>query len=374
MNASDSLRPMFYRVGVLLLSLAATVVVALPSMLLQGESWGDGFASWSLAPTLVLGNGAAWGACLLAVAVAWRAQQHPATSSMVLFLCLSALAYGVSTLGLGLPLAGTTEARIIVVRRALALALLPGAGISLMRLAVRFPDEFIPGPSDKQMGNVVFRSVFRVARRDDPWLMIRVAAVLCFVAELVLSRAGEFLAVALCSVFAMVAASVFQAQYRQASQGDRPRILWMAQGTLLAISIPMYGFLLVRVSSWSALPFNLGGAEPIAYALGPVTLVLCWTIAVFLHGAMDPALVIRRSTMIGAMSLLLIFLFAGVESLISDQVSPRIGLPQSFSSAIAGGIVALAFVPLNKGLKKLADRYLPTAGGSIASHVSRGRD
>ena len=366
MNLSGSSGRMPLQIWVIPLSLAAAVVVALPSALLQGESWGARFAPWSLAPTLVLGNATAWGACLLAVAVVWHVPRRPATVPMVLFLCLGALAFGVATVGLGPGLDGTSEARITVVRRALALAFVCVASGSLMRLALCFPDEFIPESTDMRIAGSVG---VRLARWSHPWLVIAATAVLCFVAELVLTRAGQVLAVLCVSMWGFGAAGVFEAQYRKGSEEDRRRILWMVQGSTLLASIPMCGFLLVMVSIWLHLPFDLEGAEPIAFALGPAALVICWTMAVFLHGAVEPALVIRRSTITGLMSLLLIFLFAGAESLISDQVSPLVGLPQTFSSAVAGGIVALAFVPLNTGLKRLADRYLPAVGGSAEPHA-----
>ncbi len=353
---------MFLRVWVTLLSLTATVVVGVPSALLQDGSWGDGFSAWSLAPTLVLGNGAAWGACLLAVAVAWRAPQYPATSPMALFLCLGALAYGVSTLGLRSGFVGMSAVSITVVKRALALGLLVAMSGSLVRMAVLYPDAFVPGPSDQRFARSLRGRIERWAGGAYAWLGIAASAVLCLGLELFLSPSGQVLAVVCASLFVNGALRVFQAQYRNSVQEDRSRILWMVQGSVLSVTVPMYGFLLVNTSA----SFHvLEGAYPIAYALGPVALVICWTTAIFLHGAVDPALVIRRSAITGALSLLLLFLFAGAQSLVEGQISPLIGLPPIFSSAIAAGLVALAFVPLNAFLRKLADRYLPAVRGPV---------
>ena len=87
-------------------------------------------------------------------------------------------------------------------------------------------------------------------------------------------------------------------------------------------------------------------------------LVLCLAVAIFYRGAIDPALVIRKSTLYGALGVIFIVLFAGIENLIEETVEQRLGLPGMAGSLIAAGGVALALIPLHNKFRKLLDRYV----------------
>ena len=77
--------------------------------------------------------------------------------------------------------------------------------------------------------------------------------------------------------------------------------------------------------------------------------------AVFVGGAVGPGLVVRRGVLLGGGTLLLAFLFAGAENVLTDLVVERVGLPGSIGTFLSAGLVAVAAT--------LGRRVLPRGGG-----------
>ena len=80
---------------------------------------------------------------------------------------------------------------------------------------------------------------------------------------------------------------------------------------------------------------------------------------VFRHGILDPRLAIRRTTVYGALGVLFIVLFAVVESLVSEILEARLGLPTMLGAALAGATVALIVIPLRGKFSRWMDRWMP---------------
>ena len=87
--------------------------------------------------------------------------------------------------------------------------------------------------------------------------------------------------------------------------------------------------------------------------------LLCIGIGAFRHGILDPRLAIRRTTVYGALGVLFIVLFAVVESLISELLEARLGLPTMLGAALAGATVALIVIPLRGRFSRWMDRWMP---------------
>ena len=86
-----------------------------------------------------------------------------------------------------------------------------------------------------------------------------------------------------------------------------------------------------------------------SYVLWPVAvlpaLAALFT-AVFFTRAFDPTLAIRRTAVYGTLFVAMTFAFAGLEELITSQMTQRLGLPDLAGTWVAGGAVALAVGPV----------------------------
>ncbi len=94
-------------------------------------------------------------------------------------------------------------------------------------------------------------------------------------------------------------------------------------------------------------------------ALAALVFVACLAIGIFGFGALDPALAIRRTVIYGALGIMAVFLFAIIEELISGPIVTRLGLPGTLGSAIAAGVVAIAFTALRSVSIRIARRFVP---------------
>ncbi len=161
--------------------------------------------------------------------------------------------------------------------------------------------------------------------------------------------------------------------YRVAPEPRRRRITWLVHGIVLAFWAVI--LLYVLPEFWAALSAvhtsepgagTGAGATLLTIArndLGtfiPVSLiVVSVAVGVFHSGAIDPELVLKRTTIYGALAVMFLFLFAGIESLVSELVERGLGLPGLVGSMLVGGFVALMIAPLRKPLSRLADRLVP---------------
>ena len=89
-------------------------------------------------------------------------------------------------------------------------------------------------------------------------------------------------------------------------------------------------------------PFFQFDVSALATALSFCALVYGLAYAVFVQGAVGPALVVRRGLLGGAIGAAAMFVFAGLESVIGDFVLARFGLPGSIGTFLSAGALALA--------------------------------
>ncbi len=147
--------------------------------------------------------------------------------------------------------------------------------------------------------------------------------------------------------------------FHLASPADRKRVLWLVAGVSasgwMVLSSVLGGFLAVILD----LPGWIGDTFVVLLVLAPAVLVVSCAVALFYAGSLDPGLVLRRSTVYGAMGALGILLFAGLEEVLSSWVALRLGLPGVVGSLLAGSLAAGVMIPLRKTLGRVATRVLP---------------
>ena len=76
------------------------------------------------------------------------------------------------------------------------------------------------------------------------------------------------------------------------------------------------------------------------------------------------------TTLYGALGAILIILFAVMESLVSEALEARMGLPDLVGAALAGATVALIVIPLRGRFLKRMDKLMPKRAGSITLECS----
>jgi hypothetical protein len=96
-----------------------------------------------------------------------------------------------------------------------------------------------------------------------------------------------------------------------------------------------------------------------SYAATPLIFNACLLLAVFYDGAIDPAFVIRRTTVFGILGVICVFLLAGLGNVVSEMVEERLGLPGVVGSGIYGGVVAILLLPLRRRFERITERWMP---------------
>jgi len=118
-----------------------------------------------------------------------------------------------------------------------------------------------------------------------------------------------------------------------------PFVLWPLADLLPQFS-PFFRF--------DALVLGTGGAL--------CAMVLGLAYAVFVQGAVGPALVLKRGLWLGGGSAVVVFVFAGLENSLADLVVERAGLPGSLGTFVSAGIMAVLITSLRDRLGRKRER------------------
>jgi len=166
--------------------------------------------------------------------------------------------------------------------------------------------------------------------------------------------------------------AILRAAFPLANAGDRHRIAWIVEGftlaaLLLAFSVLFEALGFVGNRRIANLADSLGGFLLYAAALGLVASV---AFSVFYHGALDSALILRRTALYGILALALTTLFAVIETVASNDLAAMLGVSQSLGTVAASVSVALAFGPLRKRIEVVVARLLAEDSGTSAAERS----
>ncbi len=153
---------------------------------------------------------------------------------------------------------------------------------------------------------------------------------------------------------------------RTAAGADRRRSLWVFAGFAVALWMILVAWPLLFLDD---LPdaVSVLGVPLVLFA--PLVIVVCLSVAVFYRGDIDPALVIRRSTVYGALGVAFLILFAVAESLVSDLLADRLDLPDAAGGALLGAFAALVVLPFRGRLAGWVDRFGPRSGAPTSQAV-----
>jgi hypothetical protein len=113
----------------------------------------------------------------------------------------------------------------------------------------------------------------------------------------------------------------------------------------------------------------LGVVVPLL-VLAPLVLVMCAAIGILYAGAIDPALVLRRSTVWGAIGAAGVILFAGIENALFSLLEERLHLPAFAGAMISGAIVAVMLVPVRARVQRWVNARMAVAAPGEAAATS----
>jgi hypothetical protein len=150
------------------------------------------------------------------------------------------------------------------------------------------------------------------------------------------------------------------AGFRVAQAEERRRLLWLVAGTSIAgwmILVPLLGIPIVALTPFSIdwLPFVAG----LLWVFAPAVLVGAVGVAIFYSGAVDPALVLKRSTIYGILGTAAFVLFTALESVLSNLFEATFGLPGLAGSIVAGCVAAGFMIPVRGQLARMSQRASP---------------
>jgi hypothetical protein len=151
------------------------------------------------------------------------------------------------------------------------------------------------------------------------------------------------------------------AGYRVAATEERRSLLWLVAGTSIAgwmILVPLIAIPFTIIASLS--PDWLAYVAGLLLVFAPAVLVGSVAVAIFYSGAVDPALVLQRSTIYGILGVMAFVLFTALESLLSNVFVASLGMPGLVGSILAGCVAAGVLVPLRRALSKMSNRAKTT--------------
>ena len=218
------------------------------------------------------------------------------------------------------------------------------SALALLRFSVRFPVPL----SRRTDGGVISRVTCRLGLTHWPWLLVPAVALVPLDESAAYSM-GMFsqswsLVGLIVVVVLMFSASVHNLARsgRVADEAERARarfalasLIVFALAVAFALATALYIAWMVDFM-WTLVDLVFG----LGYLLHVV--LLMW--AVLHDGALDASLVIKKTTLAAGAGLCLVFLFAGLEEVLTGWALDRVGLPAGIGSFVAAGIVAVIAV------------------------------
>jgi hypothetical protein len=374
--------------GILILGAVVHVATLWPRV--GALAQGLGPRSWLIVAGYSVSALTALAACGLAALILWKASDRPEGRALTLFLAFLALFWG--SLFRFLNVNATADSLEVtlsyssgwVSQTGLLSFLLTFA--AFLRFSAVFPARLtadrLPEPRLERFALARAARRVRVAFLQPavPWLAAAgvyllqryVPRVLGSVTGLTPSEEqipralllGFLVAIVLMAAFAVLAMGLgarnLATSYRLADRVERRRVLWVIAGFVTAWWMVVGAAGLMAVAA--LLPGEselLAAALPLAVFLAPLTIVLGAAVGTLYSGAIDPELALEKSAIYGALGVLAVVAFAAMENVVSELVEGWLQLPGFVGSMAAGGLVAVALVPLRGLLRSWIDRSRP---------------
>ena len=149
---------------------------------------------------------------------------------------------------------------------------------------------------------------------------------------------------------------------RSADPDSRRRAMLLIAGVYFYVTMMLLLFAITTmVNSYvdgGPWPYVLSVGVDVAYQLGLLILVLTAIAGVFFQGALDPELVIRRTTIWGGLGILGVFTTAAIGNATQDLLASVFGITGLPATMVLGGLLAVAVLPFSKVLARLSTRAM----------------
>ena len=214
-------------------------------------------------------------------------------------------------------------------------------------LFIRASQNFPRRLSAEQVRNRVFAILLRPAIL---WPFVIALSVLGTVLSgTLVSAAARLIIIGLSTTY-------FYKSYRSGDIEVRRKVLWFLAMAISAAVITV-------VTATVKLVLGDGAPETLRlvvgvslYSLNYLSVLVCFSAAVFYAGAISPSLVIRKTVVYGLTTALLLFVFATVEVFIHHQLVHVLHVTDTFASSLIGGAFGLTFHPVKHYFEHLLQR------------------
>lgn len=149
-----------------------------------------------------------------------------------------------------------------------------------------------------------------------------------------------------------------RSSYKASSANDQKKIFWLAEGLLVfSLGFFILPFLLLPVfvilQAAGVMP-RTGGEwfHPLLQGVTMIIALACMALAMFYDGALDPRIVVRKTTLYSALTITGVFVFAAAESVVAKVIA---GVAGQWLSA---GIAAVFVLPLHNWARSRVSRLI----------------
>jgi hypothetical protein len=192
-----------------------------------------------------------------------------------------------------------------------------------------------------------------------PWVVVA-----CLTALSVLSS-NVYIADAVRIVIVLLGILYFYITFRSGDTQARAKVLWFLEAAVAVVAVSVIVLGVRAVLGDTPAPTLRASLSLVLTVLNNLALTTCFVAAVFYAGAIDPALVVRKTLVIGTTASLLLFVFAAFEHYLVHLLVHGVGVTNSIATAVLGALFGYAFHPVKHRLELLLKRFLPTGGAIV---------
>jgi class 3 adenylate cyclase len=207
----------------------------------------------------------------------------------------------------------------------------------------------------------IIASIKSAASRLQTGEQVSMLSIWLMVAGGVVGAIGWVVTVSIYVGFLLLALKFLRVGYELGDATDRRQMLWIVEGIAASAAIDAVAAAAVFVLAGEVPPTVIQNVLSVTGSLNLPVILLSLGVAVFYHGAADPGRIIRHTAVFGAVFLISLFLFEGVENGIAAILSYLLGAegaPGWVATFLAAGTAALAFDPVRRWCDAIIARYI----------------
>ena len=147
------------------------------------------------------------------------------------------------------------------------------------------------------------------------------------------------------AVSALASAYLF-AGYRAGGDEDQRRVFWLMEGALVFVATELLLLSLRVLGLLGIVQPDMRAWHAVVHPLQTWGALVCFALAIFLYGAFDARLVVRRTTVASLGGASVVVLFITMETVVSETLEAVFGFESQVGTVVAGVAVALLFRPI----------------------------